>query len=242
MLRAYPGRQKSLVARLTSRMSGYACAPAGCRASVYSPHIRRRRTAPVFVCNEQLVNSKASLGQMVMGIDIRKAAPFDAASACSLLRRSIEQGCEADYRGRPGILDAWLGNKTIANVAAWFASPTNFAIVAERDGQLLGLALLTQAGKLALCYVQPEAVRGGVGSAMLAAVEEQARAWDIRKLHLQSPASAAPFFERHGYSNAGLEKACFGLECNLLWKALDSTPGDAASADPARKRFCNCSQ
>ncbi|MET0982521.1 MAG: GNAT family N-acetyltransferase [Telluria sp.] len=177
-----------------------------------------------------------------MGIDIRKAVPLDAGAACRLLRRSIEQGCEADYRGRPGILDAWLGNKTLNNVAAWFASSTKFAIVAERDGELLGLALLTQAGKLALCYVQPEAVRSGVGSAMLAAVEQQARAWNIRKLHLHSPASAASFFERHGYTNAGLEKACFGLECNLLWKALDVEARDPAAPDSARKRFCNCSQ
>ncbi|MDB5748575.1 MAG: family N-acetyltransferase [Massilia sp.] len=176
-----------------------------------------------------------------MGINIRKAEPLDAASACSLLRRSIEQGCEADYRGRPGILDAWLGNKTPDKVAAWFSSSTNFAIVAERDGELLGLALLTQAGKLALCYVQPEAVRGGVGSAMLAAVEQQARAWEIRKLHLHSPGSATPFFERRGYTNAGLEKACFGLECNLLWKALD-VKGDSSALESARKRFCNCSQ
>lgn len=174
-----------------------------------------------------------------MGIDIRKAAPIDAASACSLLRRSIEQGCAADYRDRPGVLDAWLGNKTVENVAAWFSSSTNFAVVAERDGQLLGMALLTQAGKLALCYVQPEAVRSGVGSAMLAAVEQQARVWEIRKLFLHSPAGAAPFFERQGYTNAGLEKACFGLECHLMWKALDAGP---AAVDAARKRFCNCSQ
>lgn len=174
-----------------------------------------------------------------MGIDIRKAVPPDAASACSLLRRSIEQGCEADYRGRPDILEAWLGNKTEENVGAWFASNTNFAIVAERDGQLLGMALLTQAGKLALCYVRPDAVRSGVGSAMLDAIEQQARLWEIRKLHLHSPASAAPFFERHGYTNAGLDKACFGLECHLMWKALDADP---AALDQARKRFCNCSQ
>lgn len=177
-----------------------------------------------------------------MGINIRKAVPLDAACACGLLRRSIEQGCEADYRGHPGILDTWLGNKTPDKVATWLSSNTNFAIVAERDGELLGLALLTQAGKLALCYVQPEAVRSGVGSAMLAAVEQQARAWEIRKLHLHSPASATAFFERHGYTNAGLEKACFGLECNLLWKALDVDQDDPAALESVRKRFCNCSQ
>jgi GNAT superfamily N-acetyltransferase len=185
-----------------------------------------------------------SLGKMVMGIEIRKAVPLDAAAACALLRRSIEQGCAPDHRGRPEILENWLANKNPDNVAAWFASPTNYAIVAERDGEMLGLALLTQAGKLALCYVEPDALRIGVGRALLAAVEEQARAWNIGKLHLQSPTSTATFFERHGYANAGLEKACFGLECSLMWKQLDADPlaTDAKSGDARRKRFCNCSQ
>lgn len=173
-----------------------------------------------------------------MGIDLRKAAPHDAVLACQLLRRSIEEVCEPDHRGRPDILDTWLANKTPENIAAWFASPTNHAIVAERDGQLLGLALLTQAGKLALCYVEPGALRIGVGRALLAAVEAQARAWNIRKLQLHSPASCATFYERHGYANAGLEKSCFGLECSLMWKQLDA---DANSAGAKRKRFCNCS-
>jgi GNAT superfamily N-acetyltransferase len=174
-----------------------------------------------------------------MGIDIRKAVPADAASACSLLRRSIAEVCAPDHHGRPEVLDAWLANKTPQTVAAWFASTTNHAIVAERDGQLLGLALLTQAGKVALCYVEPGALRIGVGRALLAAVEEQARAWDIRKLSLHSPESCATFYERHGYANAGLEKSCFGLECSLMWKQLDADPQDA---DAKRKRFCNCSQ
>ena len=173
-----------------------------------------------------------------MGIDIRKAAPADAISACNLLRRSIEQVCEPDHRGRPEVLDTWLANKTPDNVAAWFTSSTNHAIVAEQGGQLLGLALLTQAGKLALCYVEPGALRIGVGRALLAAVEAQAREWNIRKLALHSPASCATFYERHGYANAGLEKSCFGLECSLMWKQLDADPQDV---DAKRKRFCNCS-
>ena len=174
-----------------------------------------------------------------MGIDIRKAAPADAASACALLRRSIELGCADDHRDRPEILATWLGNKTPETVAGWFASATNYAIVAEQDGKLLGLALLTQAGKVPLCYVEPDALRIGVGRAMLAALEAQARTWNIRKLHLHSPHSAASFFECHGYTNSGLDKSCFGLESSLMWKALDIDPAVAAKQG---KRFCNCSQ
>jgi GNAT superfamily N-acetyltransferase len=174
-----------------------------------------------------------------MSIAIRQAAPTDAPAACALLRRSIEESCEQDHGRRPEILDNWVGNKTPGNVATWFSSPSNHALVVERDGELAGLALLTQAGKVALCYVLPEAMRSGIGRALLAGVEEQARAWNISKLHLHSPASSSAFFERHGYTNAGKEKACFGLECDLLWKRLDADPAQAGGN--ASKRFCNCS-
>ncbi len=174
-----------------------------------------------------------------MSIAIRKAAPTDAPAACALLRRSIEESCVADHEGRPEILDSWVANKTPQNVAGWFSSPSNYALVAERDGEVAGLALLTQAGKVALCYVLPEAMRSGVGRALLDGVEQQARAWNIGKLHLHSPASSSAFFERHGYANAGKEKACFGLECDLLWKRLDADAVQAAAG--AGKRFCNCS-
>ncbi len=181
--------------------------------------------------------------------DIRQAVPGDACAACSLLRRSIEVGCKADHQDQPAVLEAWLGNKTSANVASWFSSPTNHALVAESGGRLLGLCLLTQAGKIALCYVAPEAVRGGVGRALLLAAEDQARTWCIARLHLHSPASASAFFERTGYVNAGKDKSCFGLECDLLWKKLDAVcqagegaaEDGAASAAAARKRFCHCS-
>jgi putative acetyltransferase len=179
-----------------------------------------------------------------MGIEIRQATPDDAAAACRLLRQSIEHGCAADHGQRQDVLQAWLGNKTTQNVLTWFSSPSNYAVVAERQGEgesgpereLVGLALLTQAGKLALCYVLPELLRGGVGSSLLGAVEVQARAWNIGKLHMHSPVSASAFFERLGYVNAGKDKSCFGLECNFLWKQLD------AAETPARKRFCNCTQ
>jgi GNAT superfamily N-acetyltransferase len=173
-----------------------------------------------------------------MVINIRKAVPDDAHAACSLLRRSIEQGCEADHGGRPEVLAAWLGNKTPENVSAWFLSSSNHALVAECDGEIAGLALLTQAGKVSLCYVLPGALRTGVGRALLGALEDQARTWSIRKLSLHSPASASGFFERNGYLNAGKDKSCFGLDCDLLWKQLDAADCDTDAS--ARKRFCNC--
>jgi putative acetyltransferase len=175
-----------------------------------------------------------------MGIEIRQATPNDAPAACRLLRRSIEDGCLPDHGGRPEILQAWLGNKTTENVLGWLSSPSNYAVVAERDldgvRELVGFALVNQAGKVPLCYVRPDLLRNGVGRALVCALEAQARAWSIRKVHMQSPGSASAFFERLGYVNAGKDKACYGLECDFLWKQLD------AETVPARKRFCNCTQ
>jgi GNAT superfamily N-acetyltransferase len=174
---------------------------------------------------------------MFMVFEIRTALPSDAPAACSLLRRSIEECCEPDHCGRAGVLDAWLSNKTPQNVAQWLSAPGNHVLVAERGGDILGLALLTQAGKLALCYVLPGELRQGIGRALLDGIETQARAWNISKLHLHSPESASGFFVRLGYTNAGKEKSCFGLDCDFLWKQLNAT---AAADGAARKRFCNC--
>lgn len=175
-----------------------------------------------------------------MGIDIRQATPNDASAACLLLRRSIEEGCVPDHAGRPEILQAWLGNKTTQNVLSWFSSPSNYAVVAEcgvgESRELAGLALLNQAGKLALCYVHPAMLKSGVGAALLAAVEAKARAWNISKLYMHAPSSASAFFERQGYINSGKDKACFGMECDFLWKRMDE-----ACATPGDKRFCKCS-
>jgi GNAT superfamily N-acetyltransferase len=172
-----------------------------------------------------------------MGTQIRVAAPEDAHAACGVLRRSIQECCAEDHRNDSAILDTWLGNKTPQTVAGWLASPSNYTLVAERDGEVVGVALLTQAGKLSLCYVVPEAQGHGVGKALLDGVEAKARDWGIGMLKLHSTAAARDFYARNGYINAGREKSCYGLECDFFWKQLNAAP-DAGGG--AAKRFCNC--
>lgn len=172
-----------------------------------------------------------------MSIHIRTATPDDALAACTVLRRSILECCTQDHQNDQAILASWLGNKTAHNVSTWLAAPTNHTLVAERDGELVGVALLTQAGKLSLCYVLPEVQHSGVGKALLARVEAQAREWGIGVVRLHSTASARAFYARNGYTDAGKEKSCYGLECHFFWKNLD------VAQDPdcaAGKRFCAC--
>ncbi|WP_426101190.1 GNAT family N-acetyltransferase [Massilia sp. TSP1-1-2] len=173
-----------------------------------------------------------------MVFEIRSARPDDAMDACRVLRRSITQCCAQDHHDEPGVLQGWLGNKTPDNVASWIASPSNCMLVAIRDDELVGVSLLTQAGKLSLCYLVPEALHAGLGKAMLVGLEAQARAWGVSVLRLHSTATARDFFARNGYVLAGKEKSCYGVECDFFWKKLNAPASEAATQSA---RFCNCS-
>ena len=178
------------------------------------------------------------MGELHMVFEIRTAGPEDATDVCQVLRRSITQCCAPDHHDDLAILQSWLGNKTPDNVASWIASPSNYMLVAVRDGELVGVSLLTQAGKLSLCYLVPEALHQGIGKAMLGDLEQQARAWGISVLRLHGTASGRAFFARNGYVLAGKEKSCYGVECDFFWKKLGAPTSDAATQSA---RFCNCS-
>ncbi|MYM83970.1 GNAT family N-acetyltransferase [Duganella sp. FT50W] len=173
-----------------------------------------------------------------MSIEIRIAALPDAEAVCTVLCRSIRECCELDHQNDPAILDAWLGNKTPQMVANWFSSPTNFSLVAVSEGTVVGVALLTGAGKLALCYLLPEARGKGIGKALLKRMEEQACAWGVKALQLHSTATGKAFFAHCGYIDAGLVRSPYGVETVFFWKQLDD---DATCPNaPKRKKFCNC--
>lgn len=172
-----------------------------------------------------------------MSLEIRLAVNTDASAACQVLRRSIAECCVIDHKNDPAILGAWLGNKTPEMVASWFGSPTNYSLVALEDGALVGVALLTGAGKLALCYVLPEARRRGAGKALLARMEQQACSWGVKALQLHSTATGEAFFASQGYVDAGKVRSPYGVETVFFWKQLDA---DVGQPEARRKRFCSC--
>ncbi|WP_229202073.1 GNAT family N-acetyltransferase [Pseudoduganella aquatica] len=153
------------------------------------------------------------------------------------MRRSITECCVADHKDDPAILGAWLGNKTPQTVASWFESPTNYSLVALKDGAVIGVSLLTGAGKLALCYLLPEARGLGAGKAMLAKVEETACNWGVKAVQLHSTATGEEFFASQGYVRSGHVRSPYGVDTIFFWKQLDR---GAAPDTSQRKRFCNC--
>jgi GNAT superfamily N-acetyltransferase len=169
-----------------------------------------------------------------MNMKIRIAVASDAVAACNVLRRSIAECCLLDHKNDPVILGAWLGNKTPEMVANWFTSTSNFSVVAFEADTLVGVALMTRAGKLQLCYLLPEALNRGIGLAMLKRIEAEALEWGVKSLQMHSTSTAAAFCERQGFIRSDQMISSYGVETTFFWKPL------GPNADVTRTRFCNC--
>ena len=134
---------------------------------------------------------------------LRRARVEDTDAVVTVLRRSITELCVADHRNDPGVLGAWLENKTAENVRTWIESPRAFMVVAEVRGAVCGVASLGVTGGILLCYLLPEVQSTGVGRALLAGLEAEARRQGIRELSLESTVSARGFYSAHGFRPKG---------------------------------------
>ena len=144
-------------------------------------------------------------------IVVHRAGAADAAAAIDCVRRSIAQSCSADHHDDPPTLAAWLANKTPENFVTWLDNPENRCVVAEYEGRLCGVGLLHRSGQIRLFYIDPEAQRRGAGRAIHAALQQQAHAWKLPRLHLDSTANARAFYEALGYRSMGPARARVGI-------------------------------
>ncbi|WP_188565444.1 GNAT family N-acetyltransferase [Undibacterium terreum] len=172
-----------------------------------------------------------------MDIEIRSATPADAAAACEALRRSISECCQEDHRNDEAILSAWLGNKNSSMVATWFSSAANYALLATYGDEVVGVALLTRGGKIALCYVIPETLYKGAGKDLLRGLEQKAHEWQLPWVKVLSTASARDFYLRNGYIPCGDATSAYGTASFKLIKQLS---GPAMSDEQLKKQFCGC--
>ena len=151
----------------------------------------------------------------------RIATHSDAEAAVGVLRSSIVELCAADHKNESALLDEWLANKTVADFHRWLDSPGSACVVTESATGVNGVGLITRDGEIRLCYIAPGSIGRGYGSAILAALEDTALAWGLRKLRLGSTSAARPFYEKHGYvPSAGVACCSFGVRCYSYEKNL----------------------
>jgi N-acetylglutamate synthase-like GNAT family acetyltransferase len=170
-------------------------------------------------------------------IEIRSATPEDAAAACEALRRSISECCKEDHKDDEAILAAWLGNKNSDTVATWFSSTANYALVATYGEHVVGVALLTRAGKIALCHVTPETLFKGAGKDLLRGLEQQALEWGLPWVKVLSTGSSKEFYARNGFIACGDATSAYGTKGYKMIKQLSGPP---IPEEELKKMFCGC--
>lgn len=131
------------------------------------------------------------------GWRIRRAAPADAPAIWAIHTRAIRETASAHYP--PESVVAWSGRMTPES----YVEPIEARVVLvaeDDDGRIAGYAQLNpREGIVQACYVDPDFNRRGVGRALMAAVEDEARAHGRTALLLDASLNAIAFYESLGW-------------------------------------------
>lgn len=131
---------------------------------------------------------------------IRPYRDTDARATRSIFERAVRVTAAAHYTAEQRT--AWVPDDPLAVVlddwAARRAAVTTW--VAEIDDSVVGFTDLdVEIGYLDMLFVDPDAGRRGVGSALIRQVLDQARSVELREVTVQASRTAQPVFERHGF-------------------------------------------
>ena len=133
---------------------------------------------------------------MTVPFTIRPWAPTDTEELGEVFRRSVREVASRDYRQAQ--IEAWV--LVPGEITAWAERMQNrTTFVAEESGRLIGFIQYEPPDHIDLIYVHPERQRMGVASALLAALENEARERSVKLLNVEASITSRPFFERHGY-------------------------------------------
>ena len=166
---------------------------------------------------------------------VRLAIANDAEVAVHVLRESITQLCISNHQNDPPTLARWLRNKNVEQFNQWCADPDIFLVVAEQNSSIVGVGLMRRSGDFDLCYLKPGWQRKRIGSAIVSAIEDQARNWGILEMRLLSARDAQSFWER---TTDTFQMGNRRRPTELLWtfpiaKILDVTTGiESLAFDP----------
>ena len=153
-----------------------------------------------------------------MTVEVAKAARSDALQVCEVLRRSILEVCGPDYTQIDGFVENWLDNKTPETIAKWIEAPETYFVVARvsTEERIAGVGCVSRHGEILLCYAVPEYIGKGIGRAMLASLEQQAKNWGNTEFTVLSTVTARTFYARQGYVETGLPVKEHGIEIEIL--------------------------
>lgn len=126
---------------------------------------------------------------------LREFRPADLAAVRELLLETVHVSYAGIYP--PSAIRHFAQHHEAEQIVADAAG--GFAVVVERDGQIVGTGTLTGEGKVARVYVRPDVQGRGLGRQIMARLEEQARAAGMGRVFLFASIPARRFYEALGY-------------------------------------------
>jgi GNAT superfamily N-acetyltransferase len=151
---------------------------------------------------------------------IRTAGASDVDGIWRVHNESIRALCRERYGARE--IAAWIAFRPPEVYRAALASRTLY--VAEWGGEIVGFGQFDPArSEVEACYVAPDAVGRGVGSELIARMEEQARATGHAAVRLNATLNAESFYARLGYRRLGSATHRVGDDVELDCVRMEKT-------------------
>jgi len=130
----------------------------------------------------------------VNAIAIRRWRPEDTEELATLFKRTVREIASRDY--------------SADQIAAWAMGPDDFAermaarvtFVAVEGTRLVGFIQYEPPDHIDMTYVHAERQNMGVATALLKALEDEARSRNVPTLRVEASITARPFFEKRGYA------------------------------------------
>ena len=147
---------------------------------------------------------------------IRPFAPHDAEAVSALIRHTMRVSNSHDYPlARLQLLIDYFSPQKVL-----LLSQERECLVAEDGWQVVGTVGL-EGNELVTFFVHPDRQGQGIGTQLLAAIEERARALGIARIAVDSSITGMAFYARMGYLRTGVERegtagTQIGMEKRLL--------------------------
>lgn len=139
---------------------------------------------------------------MSLAIEVRPARETDCARLGQLRADSIAQLCGDDQGHDPNAIADWVGDGSARKFLDLLAQPSVTLIVAERGGQVAGLAA-RKGDFVTLNYVDPAHRFGGVSKTLMLALEQGMVKEGITVARLNSSLTALSFYLSRGWAACG---------------------------------------
>lgn len=163
-------------------------------------------------------------------IRIRRMRDKDARAYLEVQRAAVREIAAKDYP--PAVIEQWaplpITDEAIAEVRA--NRENEIRLLAEIGDEIVGMgAIILARNELRACYVAPDAVRKGVGSAVVKEIERIARKHGLTRLELDASVTSERFYAALGYEVRGRGEhmlsssqrmACVKMRKNLRPDAL----------------------